>query len=327
MAPSPSLAFLSAVAIVSLGCADELVRDTRDDKCPAESPSLAAGAADHALKTVFVIVLENRDWSAIAGNPSAPYINGVLLPSFAHAENYWNGGLHTSLGNYIALVAGSPLGIFNDPVPSPPTQWPLPVTCHLATYLEATGLSWKEYAEGIDGTYCPTLDVGLYAVRHNPFVYFEDVSGSPPGPLATRCVEHVRPYSELARDLQWGNVARYNFISPNICNDGHDRCRPLNDPVRQADAWLARELPTIMASKAYRSGGVIFITWDEGAEDHEAPIGLIAVSPFAKPGFASSTRFSYASTVRTVQEILGVTPLLRNAASATSLAEFFTRYP
>ena len=58
------------------------------------------------LQTVFVIVLENHNWSEIKGNPSAPYINS-LLPRFAHAERYFNPpGLHPSLPNYIWLEAG-----------------------------------------------------------------------------------------------------------------------------------------------------------------------------------------------------------------------------
>src|SRR5258707_8697100 len=32
-------------------------------------------------------------------------------------------------------------------------------------------------------------------------------------------------------------------ISPNLCNDMHDSCAPLNDPVRQGDTWLSQNLP------------------------------------------------------------------------------------
>src|SRR5438552_18623352 len=57
------------------------------------------------LQTVFVIVLENHNWSEIKGNPSAPYINS-LLPRFDHAERYFNPPvLHPSLPNCICLEA------------------------------------------------------------------------------------------------------------------------------------------------------------------------------------------------------------------------------
>jgi phosphatidylinositol-3-phosphatase len=318
MPPARRAALLAAWAFTACGTFCGHTRDRSADACPGEGPALAADAATHRIKTVFVILMENQDWSSIKGSPSAPYINGVLLARFAHAENYRNGGLHPSLGNYIVLEAGDKLGITFD---APPADVRLDVPCHLATYLEATSISWRAYQEGTNGKTCPTADSGSYAVRHDPFVYFDDVAAN-----AARCISHVRPYGELLRDLQAGATARYNFITPDLCNSGHDSCAPYHDQVRQSDAWLQRELPAIMGSQAYLDGGAIFITWDEGASgDH--PIGMIVVSPFVKPGFAGTSPYSHASTLRTVEEILGVTPWLRGAASATSLSDLFTVYP
>ena len=48
----------------------------------------AAKRANHALKTAFVIVMENKNWSRIQGNASAPFMNDVILPNAAMAENY-----------------------------------------------------------------------------------------------------------------------------------------------------------------------------------------------------------------------------------------------
>jgi hypothetical protein len=322
--PSHRAVALGALTLLLAGEAcGRPTRGTAHDACPATSPVIAPDAQAHALKTVFLIVLENQDWASFEGSPSAPFINGTLLPRFAHAVNYRNGGVHPSLGNYIALEAGDPLGIDFD---APPAEVPLPVTCHLSSYLEQTGLSWKAYAEDIPSGQCPISDVHGYAVRHDPFVYFEDVSGSPPDPASARCIQHVRPYAELAQDLQAGAVARYNFIVPSLCDSGHDSCAPLHDRVRQADAFLARELPVLMASAAYQDGGLILITWDEGHAGDQ-PIGLIAVSPLAKPGHAGALAYSHESTLRTIEEIFGITPLLRGAAAATSLADLFTRYP
>jgi hypothetical protein len=314
---------LAAAALLLAGGACGPTRSTSHDACPVESPAIEPDGAAHALKTVFLIVLENQDWASIEGSSSAPYINGTLLPRFAHAANYRNGGVHPSLGNYITLEAGDPLGIDFD---APPDEVPLPVTCHLTTYLEQTGLTWKAYAEDITPGLCPTYNVHGYAVRHDPFVYFEDVAGNPPDPMNAHCIQHVRPYAELAEDLRSGAVARYNFIVPSLCDSGHDSCAPPRDRVRQADDFLARELPGLMASPAYQDGGLILITWDEGAGGDQ-PIGLIAISPFAKPGYRGDLAYSHASTLRTVEEIFGLTPLLRGAATAASLADLFTTYP
>ena len=315
-------ALAGACALAACGRCCAFTRDTSQDACPPAPPALVPDAASHAIKTIFVVVLENQDWASIAGSPRAPFINGTLLPRFAHAESYRNGGLHPSLPNYIALEAGDGLGVTCD---ATPTELILPVPCHLATWLEAVGISWKAYQEGIDGKTCPIHDRGLYVARHDPFVYFADVAGAGPSEQGRRCIEHVRPYAELARDLEAGTVARYNFLTPDLCHSGHDSCPPLHDGVRQADAWLERELPVIMASRAWQDGGAILVTWDEGSGD--SPIGMIAVSPLAKPGYASTIAYSHASTLRTVQEVLGLEPLLRGAAQATSLSDLFQSYP
>src|SRR5438094_10413970 len=79
----------------------------------------AAWAGLDADSTVFVILMENQNWSAIHGNPSAPYLNNTLLPLAAHAEQYFNPpGIHPSLPNYLWLEAGTNLGIFDDNAPN-----------------------------------------------------------------------------------------------------------------------------------------------------------------------------------------------------------------
>jgi hypothetical protein len=98
--------------------------------------------------------------------------------------------------------------------------------------------------------------------------------------------------------------------------------------VQQCDTWLANEVPRIQASSAYQNGGAILIVWDEAATHGvDNPIGLIVVSPLAKRGYSNAVAYSHASTVRSVQEIFGVTPLLRKAATAADLADLFTSFP
>jgi hypothetical protein len=90
------------------------------------------------IQTVFIILLENHDWSEIQGNPSAPYINTVLLPRAAHAEQYFNPtGIHPSLPNYLWLEAGQNFGILDDNNPSSDHQG---TTQHFARQLENAGL-------------------------------------------------------------------------------------------------------------------------------------------------------------------------------------------
>jgi hypothetical protein len=54
---------------------------------------------------------------------------------------------------------------------------------------------------------------------------------------------------------------------------------------------------------------------------------MIVVSPLAKHGYAGSVPYSHASTVRAIEEVFGITPLLRDAGSAASLSDLFAMYP
>jgi phospholipase C len=277
-----------------------------------------------AVQTVFLILLENHNWADIQGSPSAPYLNGTILPQASYAKQYFNPpSLHPSEPNYIWLEAGSNLGVTTD---SDPSRNHIGTTAHLATQLNAAGIAWKSYQEDISGTVCPLTATGKYAPKHNPFVFFDDITGARNAHDAG-CIAHNRPYTELAGDLASGKVARYNFLTPNLCNDMHGASGCPSDEIQAGDDWLSRELPKIMASSAYQNNGAIFITWDE-SEGAEVPIGMIVLSPLAKGhGYSNSVHYTHSSTLRTMQEIFGVSPFLGDAANANDLGDLFQAFP
>ncbi len=305
-------------------------RPNQRSRTAAEAAATSGSAtrtprAAHSLQTVFVIMMENHNWASIKRSPSAPYINATLLPRASHAEQYYNpAGVHPSLPNYLWLEAGTAFGIRDDGNPGAHHQR---TTSHLVTLLEHAGITWKSYQEDIDRATCPLAPIRKYAPKHDPMVYFDDVTATNK-PNAASCVAHVRPYTELARDLQRNTVARYNFITPNLCDDMHDTfgCATY-DSIRNGDTWLAHAVPQILASQPYRAGGVLFITWDEG-EGSDGPIGMIVLSPHAKgAGYTNTIRYTHSSTLRTVQEIFGVTPWLGDGANAPDLRDLFTSFP
>lgn len=284
-------------------------------------------APQHNIRTVWVIVMENQNWSAIKGSKSAPYINQALLPLASHAEQYFNPpNNHPSLPNYIWMEAGTNFGILDDGTPNVNHQ---SSTQHLVTLLNNAsggGITWRSYDDNISGKECPLSNKYPYAVRHNPFVYFDDVTNKR-NINSAYCIAHIRPFEELGRDLAHNSVAQYNFITPNVCNDMHDSCGPLYNKIAQGDAWLAKYLPEILNSQAYHDGGAIFITWDE-ANTADGPIGMIVLSPFAKGnGYAGSVHYDHGALLRTVEEIFGVTPYLGNAASQSDLRDLFSVFP
>src|SRR5438128_2331745 len=222
----------------------------------ATSAPKPTSTSPSTVRTVFLILMENHNWSDIKNSPSAPYINHTLLPMASYAEQYYNPpGNHPSEPNYLWLEAGTNFGINNDDNPDANHQ---STTHHLVTLLTQAHISWKSYQESISGSVCPLTETGLYAPKHNPMVFFDDVTNTN-DPHSSSCIAHVRPYTELATDLQQSTQARYNFITPNLCDDMHDTCAPVNDSVKQGDTWLAQNLPAIRNSQAYKNGGIVFI--------------------------------------------------------------------
>ncbi|MEP7015384.1 MAG: alkaline phosphatase family protein [Verrucomicrobiota bacterium] len=281
----------------------------------SRAPTIVAAGFDSS-STVFIILMENHNWSSIKGSANAPYINNTLLPIASYTDQYYNPpAIHPSLPNYLWLEAGTNFGIAND---NPPSTNHQSTTNHLATLLRNAGVSWKTYQENITGTTCPTTDSYPYYVKHNPFAYFDDV-------VNNYCISAMRPFTELANDLGNQLVAHYNFITPNICNDMHDSCPPTSNSVKQGDNWLAQTVPMILQSAAYLNNGLLIITWDE-AGSGDGPIGMIVLSPLAKGGgYHNTIHYTHSSTLRTFQKIFGVTPSLGGAASAIDLSDLFVQ--
>ena len=281
------------------------------------------------VKTVFVILMENYGWPSIKDSTNAPYMNSVLLPQASYCEQYYTPSNFTSsLLSYLWLEAGSTFGLttYDTNCYSPPAIWSVGDTNHFSTLLRKAGIPWRAYQECIPGDVVPLTDWGCYVVRHNPFVYFHDVTGTN-DPQNAYGIEHIRPYSEFGRDLTNNTVGRYNFITPGACTDMHNSCPPLNNPVLQGDSWLAAEVPKITNSLAYRDNGALFITWDDAGRVG-VPIGMILLSPLAKGnGYVSTNRYTHSDTLRTFQDIFNVGPYLGEAATAGNLAELFASDP
>jgi phosphatidylinositol-3-phosphatase len=290
------------------------------------------------VKTVWVVLMENHNWTGnnsgaafgapdLKGNPLAPYINGPLLETSAHAEQYYNPpGNHPSQPNYLWLEAGTNFGVLADTQPGQPQ---ITTHKHLTRLLEDAGISWTAYAEPDFGSpvfdTCP-LDFNFLDVEHLAFVFFSDVNRGLSAKSA-ECIKHVRPYYQLATDLANQTSARYNFITPNLCHDGHERISPCSaqeskDNTLRSDTWLKQNVPLILNSAEYKQGGALFIIWDE-AEDSDpfgdGPIGMFLLSPFAKgggnTGFSNNVHYDHSSTLKTLQEIFQVGPLLGAAAN------------
>jgi hypothetical protein len=128
----------------------------------------ASHAVASPIQTVFVIAMENHNWTQpasqtspgqIFGNPAAPYINSLVTPGnpnaaqTSYASNYLNAGvgIHPSEPNYIWSEAGSNLGVLNDNDPfQSPGGTNQTTTQTLSNQLQSSGKTWLSYQEDAD---------------------------------------------------------------------------------------------------------------------------------------------------------------------------------
>jgi hypothetical protein len=252
---------------------------------PAPSPT---ERSDVTLRHVFLIVMENKESDAVFGSPDAPYLTR-LAARYAQADRYYAIG-HPSAPNYLALLGGDTFGVSDDCYPCDP-RGP-----SLADQIEAHGRSWKGYFEGLPRPCYLGPDTGGYAAYHNPFFHWQAIRSNP-----ERC-GHVVPLPQLARDLVTNSAPDFAWIGPNLCHQTHD-C-----PVRDGDAWLASLVPTILDSPAWRDGGVLIVTYDEGTTDtgccQEARGGrvpFVLAASGGPLGYRSATPYSHYSLLRTIE--------------------------
>src|SRR5205085_7461637 len=117
---------------------------------------------------VIVILIENEEYSSIIGDPTAPYINS-LAAGGALATQYYAVS-HPSLPNYLALTGGSTFGVTTDCAPGASCTGGTSVVEEMA----AAGIGWRAYMEDMPSP-CAQADAGQYAVRHDPFVYYNGI--------------------------------------------------------------------------------------------------------------------------------------------------------
>jgi len=276
---------------------------------------------------VFVIIGENTDYQHLTPT-KAPYLMTSIRPSSAWFDNYY-AATHWSQANYVALTSGQFTRC---------EQQDGGYACrddvdNLFHQLDGAGMSWKVWLDsatgkcdtgsgGTCGSNDPCPLTGFYTTG-NPPIDFTDIpyreclandipAGTPDDGMAT-----------FNSDLAGGNVADFNFVVPNGCNDGEANCKPVNNRYTQFDDFLAREVPLIESSPAFGRDGVIAVLYDED----ERMGGLAAknglgsgghtvcalISPLVQPDEYADKTYSY-SVLRTIQDGFGLGRYLGSAA-------------
>jgi phospholipase C len=193
-------------------------------------------------------------------------------------------------------------------------------TDHLVTQLETAGIHWMSYQQGITSGTCPIATNIPYAPKHDPFVFFQDVSGKTPSAGAARCAAHHKDFSEFAGDLASGNLTGYVFITGDLCHDMHGdpSCPAGQNDIHAGDDWLKSFVPSLI-TYAQTHDAVIFITWDEGDSTNLIP--FLALGHGIKPG-SVGTKYDHGSMLKSVEEYLGV-PVLATVTNVNDFHDLF----
>jgi len=273
----------------------------------------AAALARSDRSHVIVIVMENAEYGEVIGSSAAPFVNrlarryGLASNSFAIR--------HPSLPNYLALTSGSTQGISSDCTDCRATG------LSIVDQLEAAGISWGAYLEDQPAPCFRGAGAGGYAKKHNPFIYYTSIASSP-----ARCARLVG-FQQLAAALRSGRLPTYAWISPNLCDDGHD-CG-----VSAGDRFLARTVPALL--RALGPHGFLVITWDEGTSDrgccgaaHGGHIATILAGPDVRRGARERRPVDHYGVLATIERAFGLTPLAGAAdPRARDLTPLFSRPP
>ena len=310
----PVLAILCALSCVR--CGGTSIGSTPANNGSPPTTSGSSSASGVTFNHVFLVVLENMQYSDVAGSSDMPYLNS-LAQKYAVATNYF-ANTHPSIGNYFMMTTGQI--VTNDDTFTGTVS-----ADNMARELAAAGKTWKVYAENLPSAGYTGGDVLPYMKHHNPFAYFSDVVG-------TSAAANIVPYTNLSSDLSSGSVPNFVYLEPNIYDDMHN-CPPnlssctLSDRRKYCDAWLQANLAPILANSAFTNNGLLIVTFDEGIDTDFTNGGghilTILMSPRARAGFSSGTFFQHPSLLRLMLEGLSVSTLPGAAASAPKMSEFF----
>jgi hypothetical protein len=307
------------------------------------SPVVASTEGVPRFGHVFLIIGENTDYSHLNAT-NAPYLMTSVRPRSAWFGNYY-AATHWSQANYVALVTGQFTSC---------EQHDGGIACHqnvdnLYHRMDTARLSWKVWLESgtarcdtgsghscSSNVACPLS--GFYTTG-NPPILFDNIEGpkgvwSPTTP-SSECLANDIPagtssagMSTFNADLATGNVAAFNTVIPNGCDDGEANCGPIRNRYTQFDNFLATEVPLIEASPAFGANGVIIIVYDEadrmGGLAPKNGLGqgghtvCAILSPLTLPGNYQSRTYSY-SVLRTLQDGFGLSGYLGAAADVSAL--------
>jgi hypothetical protein len=241
---------------------------------------------------VVIFSFENRTWSnvGLGFSPSTmPYLHSLAAQCSYFSDWTETNTSQNSLTQYIGETSGvNNTSTVNDCSPSPSCQ---STDNNIFRQVRVAGGSARNYVEGATSG----CSASGNAAKHIPGLYYFGTYTDGTGSHNDHdfCNAEVRPYSEF--DVN--NLPTYAFITPTLCNDGHD----CGDAT--VDAWASTNIQKVLDSAAYKAGTVAVFVWYD--EDHPTP--NLQIAPTSHAGdITQSGVGSHAALLKTIEDLLGV---------------------
>ncbi|WP_438296148.1 alkaline phosphatase family protein [Streptomyces sp. HUAS TT7] len=283
---------------------------------PLTPPVSKVPGYDH----VFMVMMENTDYSAIMNDPAdTPYLHSLMDQGATLTD--FHGVYHPSDENYLAVAGG-------DTYAKGATYWPNinSPQHHLGDTLEAAGKSWKAYEQGM-GTPCNTKNNNdsYYEPDDAPFINYTNVSGN-----ASRCAAHLFDTTQLATDLRSASTTpNFSWIAADDYYDGEASGNGNATSLKTQDGWLKQTLAPVLTSPAWtQERSLLVLTWDESNNEayNHIVTTLVGSQGTVPAATTSPAHYDHYAIARTVEAALGLPGLTANDTYATPLNAAFAPY-
>jgi acid phosphatase len=280
--------------------------------CGSSFSGYVAGAAFTTTNTsanavplfshIVVVIGENTRAGSVFGSSSAPYINALANAGAKFTNSF--ALTHPSQPNYLQLYSGSNQGVTDDSYIT--TKF---TTANLGRELINAGKSYTTYSEGLPSVGYDGSTSGLYVRKHNPAANWMG-TGTNQIPTTTN-----QPFT--AFPANFNNLPAVSFVVPNLCNDGHDVCAPLNNSVLQFDRWIQNNLDGYK-QWCINNNSLLIVTYDEDDFSSTNKIATVFYGAHVAPATYAQTINHY-NVLRTIEDGNRLTTHAGAAASSSTI--------
>ena len=286
---------------------------------------------------VVVVIEEDRFSNAIGDTKDFPYLNQLAAGGLVYTNSHGVG--HPSLPNYLALYAGSTLGVTDNGNTHTFTQPNLAKSLNSLQVAPGQYLSFVGFAETLPQNGDTTTRIApdptisgsapdVYMRNYNPMAQFAD-AGTQNGVAVSNAAVNKTFASFPTTAAGFAALPNVAFVIPNTNHNTHgsnEQAPWATDPAnydmfrKNADAWLSAKM-NAYAQWAKANNSILIITQDEEEDDYKIASTvstLIVGDPrLVVPG-TNSTSVNHFNVTRTIEDMFGL-PLLGSTGSVGDL--------